>query len=331
MKNVLVTGGTGFLGEHLVRSLAGSGYGVRVLGRSRSPVLDALDHGIEMIRGDVLGPAGPGLGQAARGCDAIVHLAGMVSRDPDDGQRMMRLHVDGTRRVLEAARAAGVRRVVVASTSGTVAVSRDDRILDESAGYATRVVAGWPYYASKIYQEKLAFQLGRELGLEIVCVNPSLLLGPGDRRLSSTADVLRLLRGQIPVVPDGGVSFVDARDAATATVAALEQGRPGERYLLGGPNWTVSELFGRLARIANVQAPRLRLPGALERMGASVLEHVYRARGKEPPVDRISVEMSQHYWYVDSSKAIRELGFRTRDPQLTLVDTVRYLRQTIEL
>ena len=323
---ILVTGGTGFLGEHVVQCLLDRGHDVRVMARSRSPVLDRLD--VEVVSGDVL--AGDELGAAMSGCDAVLHLAGLVSRDPDDGQRMMRVHVDGTRRVLEAMRAAGVGRVVVASTSGTVAVSRHEEILDEEAGYATEVVAGWPYYASKIYQEKLAFALGAELGIEVVAVNPSLLLGPGDRRVTSTTDVVRFLRRQIPVVPQGGVNFVDVRDAAAATVAALDRGRAGERYLLGGPNWTVAEFFGRLSRAARVPAPRLRLPDKVARLGASVIEHVYRTWvDREPPVDRISVEMAQHYWWLDAGKARRELGFEPRDPGLTLVDTVSYLRRDL--
>lgn len=327
MTRILVTGGTGFLGEHVVRCLVDQGaHEVRVLARSRSPVLSEL--GVEVVCGDVL--AGDELAGAVRGCEAVFHLAGLVSRDPDDGQRMMRLHVDGTRRVLDHAAEAGVRRVVVASTSGTVAVSDRDEVVDERAGYATEIVSGWPYYVSKIFQEKLAFERGAELGVEVVCVNPSLLLGPGDRRLSSTTDVLRFLRRHIPVVPEGGINFVDARDAAAATVAALDRGRPGERYLLGGPNWTVAEFFGRLERVAKVRRPRLKLPARLERASASLVEHVYRARGKEPPVDRISVEMSQHYWWFDSGKARRELGFAARDPGLTLGDTVRYLRQSVD-
>lgn len=333
MTRVLVSGGTGFLGEHVVTELCERGtYEVRVFARSRSPVLEALaNHGagaVDMIRGDIL--AGGELDSAMEGCEAVFHLAGLVSRDPDDSQRMMRVHVDGTRRVMDAAHRAGVKRVVVASTSGTVAVSDEPEVLDESAGYATEIVAGWPYYAAKIFQEKLAFKLGAELGMEVVCVNPSLLLGPGDRRLSSTSDVLRLLRGQVPVVPEGGVNFVDVRDAATATVAALERGRAGERYLFGGPNWTVEEFFARVARAAQVRRPRFKLPARLERAAAGLIEHVYRSRGKEPPIDRISVEMSQHYWYVDSGKAERELGFSSRDPGLTLVDTIRYLRQSVD-
>ncbi|RMH42926.1 MAG: NAD-dependent epimerase/dehydratase family protein [Deltaproteobacteria bacterium] len=324
-RRVLVTGGTGFLGEHVVRQLVGAGdWDVRVVARSHSPVLDALD--VEVIRADVTCDDAE-LARALDGCDGVFHLAGLVSRDPDDGQLMMRIHVDGTRKVLRAAAAAGVPRVVVASTSGTVAVAHDDTPRDETAPYATEIVARWPYYLSKIYQEKEAFALGDELAIEVVCVNPSLLLGPGDRRVSSTGDVQRFLNRQIPVVPKGGMNFVDVRDAAAATIAAMDRGTAGERYLLGGPNWTVEEFFGRLSRIAKVPPPRLRLPSRLQRAGASVLERVYKRFDRTPPVDRQSVEMGEVFWYVDASKARRELGFDPREPAETLVDTVRYLRE----
>jgi dihydroflavonol-4-reductase len=326
VRKILVTGGTGFLGEHVCRELVARGFAVKNLSRSRSDVLD--DIGVESIRGDVNGD-GPALAQALGGVEAVIHVAGVVSRDPDDGQRMMRLHVDGTRRVLEAMQKAGVNRLVLASTSGTVAVARDPQVLDESFDYATELVAGWPYYASKIFQEKLAFERGPALGIDVVAVNPSLLLGPGDRRLSSTGDVLRFLRGQIVIVPSGGISMVDARDAAAATVSALERGRTGERYLLGGPNWTFAEFFGRLERVAKKRGPRITVPAKLSRWGASLIEHAYRARGKEPPVDRISAEMAEHYWWFDSAKAERELGFEARDPSLTLHDTVDYLRSGV--
>lgn len=327
MSIYVVTGGTGFLGESVVRELCSDPANtVKVLARSASSSLDGVN--AEFVRADIM--EGPELAEAMRGCDGVFHLAGFVSRDPEDGQRMMRVHVEGTRRVLEEAVAAGVPRVVIASSSGTIAVSADEVVHDESYGYAEEVACGWPYYASKIYQEKLALELADKLGIEVVIVNPSLLLGPGDSRLSSTKDVLRFLRKQIPVVPEGGVNFVDVRDAAKATVAAMSKGRAGERYLLGGPNWSTKEFFGRLQRVAKVGRPRIKLPAKWAEFGASVVEHVYRSRGAEPPVDRISVEMANHFWWLDSSKAERELGFEARDPSLTLADTVKYLRQDID-
>jgi len=140
--------------------------------------------------------------------------------------------------------------------------------------------------------------------------------------------VARFLRREIPVVPPGGVNFVDVRDAAWATVAAMQHGRAGERYLLGGPNWTMAEFFGRLERASKVRAPWVRVPRRVAEAGASLLAHLYKAGGRgESPVDRISVEMGQVFWYCDSSKAMRELNFQSRDPAETLDDTIRFLRR----
>ncbi len=324
---VLVTGGTGFLGEHVVRELcAREGFEVRVLSRSPSQTLDDCE--IEEVRGDVT--SAEDVRDALVGCEGVFHLAGVVSRDPADSQLMMRVHVDGTRTLLREAAAAGVRRVVIASSSGTIAVSEEEHVAVESDGHATRVAVKWPYYASKIYQEKAALELGKSLGLEVILVNPSLLLGPGDRRLSSTRDVLRFLRGQIPVVPPGGINFVDVRDAAHATVEAMLNGRPGESYLMGGPNWTFAEFFGRLSRVADTGRPRLKLPKKLSMLGADLVARAYRARGLEPPLCPESVDMGHHFWWLDPGKAERELGFTARDPGLTLADTVKYLRRGVD-
>jgi dihydroflavonol-4-reductase len=332
MKRVLVTGATGFLGTFVVRALVERGDAkVRALARRSSEELEAL--GVEQVCGDVtgereaLGDATP-LDQAMDGCDAVLHLAGFVSRDERDGREMMRVHVEGTRRVLRVAKAAGVSRVVVASSSGSHAVSREpEPVLDETAPDAVDVVGRFPYYLSKIYQERVAREVAAEMALDVVVVNPSLLLGPGDLRQSSTSDVVRFLYREIPVVPPGGLNFVDVRDAAAGTLAALERGRSGERYLLGGPNMTFAEFFGRLERVSKVNAPRLRIPPKLARWGASVVEHFYRARSSDPPVSRREVEMGELYWYCDSSKAKRELGFEPREALDTLDATVRDLRQ----
>jgi dihydroflavonol-4-reductase len=139
--------------------------------------------------------------------------------------------------------------------------------------------------------------------------------------------VKKFLRKEIPIVPPGGINFVDARDAAAATIAAMERGRAGNRYLLGGPNWTVAEFFGRLERASKVRGPRWKLPDRLALTATSLMEQAYKALNKQAPVDRISVEMSQVFWYCDSSKAERELGFAARDPSETLDDTIRDLRR----
>jgi dihydroflavonol-4-reductase len=322
---VLVTGGTGFLVKAVLRALIASGRGgdVRALVRAETRSLAKL--GVEQVLGDVLDAQS--VFRATAGVDTVYHLAGLVSRDKKDETRMMRVHVDGTRHVFDAARAAGVKKVLLASSSGTIAVSKDaDVVASEDAPFAYELVKGWPYYLSKIYQEQLALKYVAD-GLPVVILNPSLLLGPGDSRGSSTEDVRRFLQRKIPVVPDGGVNFVDVRDAAAAFVAASERGRVGERYLLGGPNWDMKTFFGRLSRLAKVSAPRLELPASWARWGATLVEEWASWRGTVASIDRQSVEMGQHFWYVDSSKAERELGFSARDPQETLLDTIRYLRK----
>ncbi len=336
---VLVTGGSGFLGEHLLRALRQSGRSVRAL--VRQPATTLKDLGVSQYSGDILpetgahsgGRGADDLAAALDGCGEVYHLAGQVSRDPQKANEMMRLHVEGTRNLLQAAKAAGVRRVVVASTSGTIAVSRSPvPIPDETFPYPVELCGAWPYYLSKIYQEKLALDLGSRLGLEIVCVNPSLLLGPGDRRGSSTEDVRKFLCGEIAAIPSGGLSFVDVRDVASACLAAMERGRPGARYLLGGPNWTFAEFLGRLGRIAKVEGPWLRVPAgwnSLVNRVTRAVDHVCQHRGVSSPLDRVSFEMGQVFWYCDSSLARRELGFVSRDPAETLDDTVRDVRSTL--
>jgi len=319
---ILVTGATGFLGRHVVAALQERGLAVRALVRQKSRALAKA--GVEQLIGDVEEPST--LAAAFDGVKSVFHLAGAVSRAAADASRMMRVHVDGTRNVVAAARAAGTRRLVLASSSGTIAVSKDETfVATEDAPYAENVVAGWPYYLSKIYQERLV--LAEPIpDLEVVALLPSLVLGPGDTRGSSTEDVLRFLQRRIPYVPPGGLSFVDVRDAAAAFVAALDRAPPGERYLLGGPNWTFATFLGRLERLAKVPGPRLRVPGRWARFGAGVIESIAEWRGTAAAVDKTSVEMAEHFWYLDPSKAARELGFAARDPQETLMDTIRDLR-----
>jgi len=317
-RSVLVTGATGFLGKALVPRLAAAGHRIRMLGRS-TPGPELLAQG-ELVQGDLSDRAV--VKRALAGVDVLYHLAGQVSFDPADGPAMYKLHVAGTRGRLEEVRArGGLQRMVLASTSGTTAVSRTERTATEEDLPPLEVVGRWPYYLSKIYEEKLVLEHAGKHALPVVVMNPTLLLGPGDERLSSTWTVMKFLQRDLPAMPNGGMSFVDVRDVADAFVAAMDRGEVGGKHLMG-VNMSMSEFFGRLERISGVAAPRLRLPSRVNVAGAKLLEKLAEVRGREPALDAASVDIAEHWFWVDSRKAERELGFVARDPQETLQDTV---------
>ncbi|NUP07406.1 MAG: NAD-dependent epimerase/dehydratase family protein [Polyangiaceae bacterium] len=324
-KRLFITGGTGFLGRYVVDELLARGHEVVAL--VRNPSEAALPDGVVTVTGDILDAAS--VEAAAAGCEAVFHCAGKVSRDPADAEVMHKVHVEGTKTVLDAVRRAGVKRAVVASTSGTIAVTTDpDDIRDETASPPTDLIGKWPYYRSKLYAEMAALDRNDPPNFEVVVVSPTLLLGPGDVHGSSTGDVADFIDGRIPAVPGGGLSFVDARDAAQAMVLAWENGQAGERYLVAAQNLTMATFCGKLERISGVRAPAARVPRSVLLAKASA--YLDRALAKrtnvKPRLDETSLEMAQYYWYVDSTKAREQLGWVPRDPQDTLADTVRDLR-----
>jgi dihydroflavonol-4-reductase len=313
-----VGGATGFLGAHLVSLLRARGHEVVAISRSGGEV-----DGLPVAALDVLDP--DAVAESARGCAGAFLVTGKVTRERAAAEELHRLHVRGTRHALAGLRRAGVPRVVFASTSGTIAVGTDPNRIHTEADHAPlHVVARWPYYRTKLYAEREALEANAPPELELVVVNPSLLLGPGDVRESSTGDIRKFLERGLPAVPHGGIAFVDVRDVAAGMLLAFERGRAGERYLLNAKNLTIAAFFQRLERLTGVRAPRLRMPASRHlALGLSnVFSRAVRAIGGTPPVDEVSVEMSQYYWYCDSAKAERELGFSPRDPGETLKDTV---------
>lgn len=321
----LITGGTGFLGSHLVRQLVEEGTkDIRVMATSIPDWL--VDLGVETMEGSI--SKTEDVARAVSGIRDIYHLAGRVSREREDAREMYAIHVEGTRLLCDAARADGVKTIVLASTSGTIAVTEDGEIVpDESYPPPLDIISRWPYYASKAYQEMAALERFNGKGLRLVIVNPSLLLGPGDERLSSTKVVLDFMGRKISAVPTGGVSFVDVRDAAKTFRTAMRKGRHGERYLLGAANWTFDKFFGRLERLTKVARPKLALPSKFAVAGAQLVDSFFKQWNLTSPVEPGAIEMAQYYWYLNCGKAARELGFRPRDPGETLQDTVAYLRE----
>jgi dihydroflavonol-4-reductase len=320
----LVTGGTGFLGTHLVRLLAGAdARAVRVLVQKSAPAW-LRELGVEIAVGGVTNP--DDIARAMAGVEQVYHLAGMVSHKAVDAHRMYAVHVDGTRIVCDAAARAGVRRIVMSSTSGTVACSRrEDDVADEETPAPVDIISRWAYYASKLYQEEAARRACGDK-VELVMLNPSLLLGPGDDRLSSTRPILQFIAKEIAMMPAGGTNVVDARDVAALLPVAMSRGTPGARYLVGAVNWTFAEFFGRLERLTKIAAPKLKISGELPFRAAQAQAALFKKIGRKVAVEPESVEMAQYFWYIDAGKAARELGFSPRDPADTLRETVSYLR-----
>ncbi|MEO7659806.1 MAG: NAD-dependent epimerase/dehydratase family protein [Pyrinomonadaceae bacterium] len=323
-KKILITGGTGFLGAEIVRQFLDAGEkNLRVMASSVPEWMK--DSGVEAIEGSVT--SRDDVARACLNATAIFHLAGKVSRDNDEAAAMNKIHLEGTRVLCEAASEVGVKAMVLASSSGTIAVSETDDVVDETYPPQLEILTRWAYYASKYYQERAALQNFNGDGQKLVIMNPSLLLGPGDERLSSTKPVLDFLGKKIPYSPGGGLNFVDVRDAAAAFISALDKGRNQEKYLLGAANMTFDQFFGRLERLSGMSAPKLKMPKKLAMAGSSFISSIYKNWGKASPVMPNEVEQAEYFWYFDSSKAEEELGFAPRDPQETLQDTIRYLRQ----
>jgi dihydroflavonol-4-reductase len=266
---------------------------------------------------------------ALDGVDGVFHLAGKVARE-SVRDALYALHVDGIANVLRAMAHTSVRRVVLASTSGTVAVSAHPVVHTDESPYATDVVAGWPYYASKIHAEHVARRLSQRLGIELVLLRPSLLLGPEDFGHSSTDDLRRFMRGEYPVVPRGGMCFVDVRDCAATFVRAMDRAPAGEAYLIGGANTTLRDFFTLVANIADVEPPVAEVPPRLWKLGVTAVQAAawlgYAARP-----DNVTAEMARHFWYADWSKAAAHLGHTARPPIETLEDTVTWLQSWGEL
>ncbi|MEO8072460.1 MAG: NAD-dependent epimerase/dehydratase family protein [Acidobacteriota bacterium] len=323
-KKILITGGTGFLGTHLVRQFLESGAkNLRVMASSIPEWM--ADAGVEPFAGSVTKKED--VGAAAKNCEAIYHLAGKVSFAYEGAAQMNKIHVEGTRLLCEAAKENKVFNFILASSSGTSAVSETPEILDETYPQPVEILTKWAYYASKYYQEKTALRAFQDKGERLVILNPSLLLGSGDERLSSTKVVLDFMAKKLPITPSGGINFVDAQDAANAFLNALDKGRHRERYLLGAANWTVSEFFGRLERLSGVSAPMLKVPKSVAIAGSNFISSLYKTFDKSAPFEASEVEMGEYFWFFDSAKAEEELNFTTRDPQETLQDTIKYLRE----
>lgn len=298
-----MTGATGFVGWHVARCLLERGDRLRVLVRDPARLREL--EGVEAVQGDLRDAAS--LERAASGCGVVYHVAAdyrLWTRDPGE---MHRSNVEGTRHLLNAARQAGVERVVYTSTVGCVGIPAEG-IGDEQTPVGIEDMKG-PYKRSKFLAEKVALEFA-ESGFPVVIVNPTAPVGDHDFKPTPTGKiVVDFTRGAMPAYLDTGLNVVDVRDVALGHLAACERGRVGERYILGAENLTLERIFGILAEALGRPAPKVKVPYAVAYAVGMVSTAWAAVTGKEPLAPLDGVKMARKKMWVRQDKAVRELGF----------------------
>ncbi|MGN6362424.1 MAG: NAD-dependent epimerase/dehydratase family protein [Thermomicrobiales bacterium] len=316
---IFLTGGTGFVGAQVLRALLDAGYQVRALVHQHPERLPALA-GCTPVCGDLAAPGA--LARAMVGCRYLVHVAALYSFAPRDRARIWETNVQGCRGLLEAARLAGIERAVVTSSSSAVGPA----VAGRPATEADRVIHHddlSAYHGAKIAEEQAALAAQ----LPVVLVLPTAPVGSGDWKPTPTGRiVLDFLRGRMVASVNGGMNVVAVEDVARAHVLALEQGRPGERYLIGGENLSFDELWRRLAAVSGRRAPGLHLPHRLVISHAGGDELRCRLLRATPVIPLEGARMARHYMYASSAKAERELGYQPSPVTEALVRAVAWYR-----
>ena len=313
MAKTLLTGATGFIGAHLARGLAARGDDLRVAVAEGSDTRPIDDLGLEHVRCDVLDRRS--VRRALKGVDRVFHAAQLVSLRPDHAERLFQVNVGGARTVLQECLRAEVERVVLTSSAAAVGPAERGKAADETQLF-TAGHLGIPYVNSVHEAEVEGLRLAAK-GLPLVCVNPALTFGPGDHQISSTRLVRSFLLGRVPAYADGGVNVVDVRDVAEGHLLADERGAPGERYILGGRNFTFDRLFADLGRISGVEPP--------VKVSLGVATGALSALRLGPGGTTLSPEelrVGSQFWTYRSTKAQRDLGFKARPHEETLEATV---------
>jgi dihydroflavonol-4-reductase len=313
----LVTGGTGFVGGGVVRALVERGWDVVALTRTEAGAGALASAGARPALGDVAEP--DAILRAAVGCEVVFHAAGLNASCLRDPSPLVRINVEGTRNVLEAAARAGVRRFVHTSSAAAIGEPAGDVGREDTAHRGWFLTA---YERSKFQAERLVLERGPELGLEVVCVDPSSVQGPG--RATGTARLLlAAARGRLPLAFDAWLSFVDADDCALGHVRAAERGRPGERYILSGASVRVRQALHVLRGVTGRPTRTWFVPRRSVLPAAAVVEAAARAVGRTPPVCREVARAGLHGHRFDGSRATRELG-------LVYTPLVETLRRTVD-
>src|ERR1700731_45711 len=304
-----VTGATGFLGSHVARVLSEQGADLRLLVRSTSNLKNLEGLKGEIATGDLRDSAS--LEKAMAGCDTVFHVAADYRLWVRDPAEMYRSNVEGTRAILETARKTGVRCVVYTSSVATIGFTGNGHPADEESPVSLADMIGH-YKRSKFMAEQVAMEAGRG-GMRVVTVNPTTPVGEQDIKPTPTGRiVVDFLKRKFPAYVETGLNLVDVHECARGHIAALEKGKSGERYILGGQNLTLKQILDKLAVITGLPSPRIRVPYVLA-LATGVVDQVVTGhiRGREPRATIDAVRMGRKKMFVSSSKAERDLGWKT--------------------
>ena len=319
-----ITGGTGFVGAHVVRALLRRGARPRCLVRATSDRRNLEGLPVEIVVGDVTDP--PSLARGMKGAGTVFHCAADYRLYASDPRVIYANNVEGTRNVLRAAAEAGVSKVVYTSTVGALGLCADGRPADEETPVAPANMVGH-YKRSKYQAERVADEWARQ-GLPVVIVNPSAPVGELDVKPTPTGEmIVRFLRRRMPAYVETGLNLVDVRDVAEGHLLAAEKGRVGERYILGHGNMTLREILQLLARLSGLPAPRLRLPHWIPLAVAALDTGFSRLTGRSPAVPLEGAALSRHRMFFDAGKAVRELGLPQTPVEEALARAIVWFRE----
>lgn len=321
---ILITGASGFVGSAVAKRLVDAGHEVRALVRATSPRLNLAAMRIDLVDGDLRDARS--LERAMNGVRILFHVAAdyrLWARNPND---IVHTNVEGTRLLMTTAARAGVERIVHTSSVATLAARPDGQPSDETLPLDAKSAVG-AYKYSKVTAERLVERMVAEQGLPAIIVNPSTPIGSGDVRPTPTGRIIvEAAAGRMPGFVDTGLNLVHVDDVAAGHVAALERGRIGERYILGGQDVLLGDMLAEIARQVGRKPPKLRLPRRLIFPIAYGAEAIARFTGREPFVTTTGLKLAKDRMFFTSAKAERELGYRARPYGEAVAEAIAWFR-----
>ncbi len=320
----LLTGATGFVGSAVARVLAARGYRLRLLVRPTSDRRNLTGVETELALGDLTDPAS--LVRAAAGCRYVFHVAADYRFWVPDPAAMLRANVEGTLAMMRAAQLAGVERIVHCSSVAALGWAQDGAQADETTPTNEADFIG-TYKRSKFLAERAVMDLVRQEALPVVVVNPAAPVGPRDIKPTPTGKMIRdAAAGRLPAYIDTGLNMVHVDDVAEGHALALEKGRIGERYVLGGENLLLKDILTLVADVVGRRPPRIELPEAVVWPAAWLMEGLARLTGIPPMMTRDHIKMARHKMFYSSAKAMQELGYAPRPLRAAVEDAVAWFR-----